>query len=947
MSDQPLLPSTAPAPSASPAPTPPAEARTLYLVDGSYYMYRAFFAAPKLTTRQGFPTGALLLFINMLLSLIKEEKPSFLAVAFDPDTTFRHRIFPDYKANRSAPPPELTQQRPFFQQLTTALGLCALEVEDFEADDVIGTLARAGAAAGLHVVMVSGDKDLMQLIDDPSICMLDTMSSRRKRFTSADVIERFQVPPSRVAEVLALSGDSSDNIPGVPGVGEKTAGALIVEFGSLSNLLNNTAKITAKKRRESVEDTRSLLPLFLDLTTIRTDLPLPFDLADLSRKPLLRADLRALLSSFEFHKLIKDLDLDTPDLQATSAAAGDASSPSATAAGGGSAPAKRYEAVFEMARFQEILTALRACDVFAVDLETTSVDPVRAEIVGVSLAWLPDEGVYIPLRHRYIGAPQQLPFQPVLDALKPLLEAEHPAKVAQHAKYESVIFSRHGIRLRGLRFDPMLASYLLDPTASSHGLDALAEAHLRYRTIRFEDVAGKGKNQRRFDEIEVERAAPYAAEDADVTLLLTRALSPLLDQHPALRSLLHDVELPTSDILAAMELRGVRVDPAQLHAMSLSLAQDMRRLDAQALVLLGAPVNLNSPKQLADILYNRLQLKPASKKATVHGQSTDQDTLETLIDQHPLPALILEYRSLSKLRSTYADALTALIHPATQRVHTHFNQAVTATGRLSSSGPNLQNIPARTDAGRRIRRAFIPADGWVFLCADYSQIELRLLAHCSQDPALLSAFAQDLDIHALTAAAIHGVEPSAVTSDQRRAGKTVNFSVIYGVGAQHLARDLSTSRDDAQRFIDGFFSHYALVQPFFDGLIRDAQQTGFVTTLLGRRRPIPELLAGREHVQKQGERFAINSPIQGSAADIIKLAMIHLDRALSQLQTPLRAHLLLQVHDELVFEVHPDDLLPLAALVRHHMATAFPLRVPLKVDLSSGTNWADTSPLSL
>lgn len=913
-----------------PTPIVASNRPTLFVIDGSYYMYRAYFAAPHLSTKKGFPTGALLIFTGMVLGLIKEQNPTYVAVTFDPDVTFRHALFPAYKANRAEPPPELSQQRPLFKQITQALGLNALEISNFEADDIMGTLAKKGSEAGLHVVLVSGDKDLMQLLGDPHVQLLDTMSSRRKLFTREDVLERFQVAPERVAEVLALSGDSSDNIPGVPGIGEKTAGALIAEFGTLQNLLDNTSKISAKKRRENIEATRDQLPLFLQLTTLCTDLPIDMNLDLFKVNPPQRAELRALFTELEFHRYIQDLQLDAPDLTA----AADAQS------------VKHYETISTPEQWADVLSALRASKVFAVDLETTSVDPVRAEIVGVALAWKPDHGVYVPLRHHYLGVPPQLPFQRILDDLKPLLEAQHPQKVAQHAKYESVIFARHNIHLAGLVCDTMLASYVLDPGRESHSMDALALEFLKYRTVRYEDVAGKGKKQRRFDEVEIERATPYAAEDADITLLLYQTLYPKLQENPALQKLHDEVELPLSDVLADMERVGILVDREQLQVMSVAFAQDMARLEAEARALLGAPVNLNSPKQLSEILYTQLKLKPANKRATVHGQSTDQETLETMLDQHRLPALVLEYRGVTKLRSTYTDALTALIHPQTGRVHTSFNQAIAATGRLSSSNPNLQNIPIRTDAGRRIRRAFIPAPGWLLLSADYSQIELRLLAHCSAEPTLCAAFQQNLDVHALTASAIFGVPVEAVTDAQRRIGKTVNFSVIYGVGNQRLAQTIEASREDAQRFIDGFFIHYTQIQPYFDRLIKQAQSDGFVTTLLGRRRYIPELTAGREHVQKQGERFVINTPIQGSSADIIKLAMLDIHKKLLTDAKHLRTKLLLQVHDELLFEVHPDDLQALSQLTRSCMENAYPLSVPLKVDLSAGPNWADVSPLA-
>ena len=894
--------------------------KTFYVVDGSYYIYRAFHASPTLNNKEGHPTGALLLFVNMLRRLRTEFSPDFLVVSFDPMgvKTFRHEIFPAYKGHRSEDPPDLIAQLPHFRPIARALGMEVIERDGFEADDVMATLARSAAKAGMTAVIVSGDKDLMQLLDDPNITLLDTMASRRKTYTREEVIARFQVEPALVPDVLALAGDTSDNIPGVPGIGEKTAGKLLLEFGSLENLFANIDKVSGKKRKQNLTEHQELVRLYRKITDVKIDLEgLAFDPKSMAVREPDPETLLPIFERFEFFRLIDELSL-KPEEDRN----------------------KTYDVILTQEAFDEVLEALRGVETFCVDLETTSVDPMQAEIVGVALAWKPNHGVYIPLKHHYLGVPKQLNREAVLSALKPILEAEAPGKIGQHCKYEYIVLARHGVTLSGMVFDTMLASYVLDPGRKSHSLDSLAETVLRYNTIRYEDVAGKGKKKRRFDQVEIERATPYAAEDADVTMLLAAQLRPQLSGD--LEKLHDEIELPLARVLSIVERNGIRINPQHLRSMSSELLAQMQALETRAYALVGKSFNLNSPKQLTKILYEDLDLKPTNSRRTTHGYSTNQETLESILDQHALPGIILEYRSVSKLRSTYTEAIPALQHPETGRVHTSFNQAVAATGRLSSSGPNLQNIPVRTEQGRRIRQAFIPADGWQLFSADYSQIELRLMAHLSQDPIMLEAFTNGQDIHARTASAIFNVALDAVTKDQRRAAKTVNFGVLYGMGTSRLAHSLEITQEEATAIIESFTVGFATAHAYFTRLIAMAEETRYAETLMGRRRYLPELQSKRSHVRAVGERMAINTPIQGTAADLIKLAMIRVQERLEA--DGYQTRMLLQVHDELVFEVPPEELERLAEMVRAEMEGIWSLSIPLKVDLAFGATWADLKP---
>lgn len=895
------------------------QVRTLYVLDGSYYIFRAFHAIRDMSNSRGLPTNGLFAFTNMLLNVIRDQRPDLLAVAFDPPGgSFREELDPEYKANRDEMPEDLVPQMPYFREIVRALQIPILEVPGFEADDVIGTLVRRGEREGIRVVILSGDKDLYQLLDEHTE-MVDSM--RDRRVTLPDVLARFQVPPERVPDVLALAGDTSDNIPGCPGVGEKTAGKLIAEFGSLEGLYENLDQVSGPKRKENLANFREQAPKSRALATIRTDVPIDLDPAALR---LSAPDFQA------FEKLCVDLEFRRFPKMVRELFADEAAEESRERTA-----AADYRTVTDRAALDAVVADVRRAGRLSIDLETTSLDPIEAEIVGWALAWTPGEAVYVPVGHRdLMDGGRQLDAAEVVEVLRELLEDADFPKIAQNAKYELRVLHRHGVALRGVVHDPMLASYLLDPNRRRTGLDALALDHLNHRMIAFEDVAGKGRQQKTFDMVPIDEATAYAAEDADMTLRLADVLGPLLEGAD-MTGLLREVELPVSDVLARMENAGVAVDREQLQALSIEFAERLDALEGEIHEVAGRPFLINSHRQLAEILFEELGL-PVQKK-TKSGPSTDQSVLETLRPMHPLPALILDYRQLAKLRSTYVDALPSLIHPVTGRVHTTFNQAVAATGRLSSSNPNLQNIPIRTVEGRRIRAAFVAPPGRLLLAADYSQIELRLLAHLSGEPVLLEAFRQGEDVHRRTAAEVFEVDSDAVTREQRAAAKTINFGVIYGMGAHRLAGELGIDRKEAAAWIERYFQRISKVQPYFDALVEKATRLGWAETITGRRRPVPELHAGGRH-RALGERLAVNTPIQGSAADLIKIAMIRIDRRLRE--SDLDAVLVLQVHDELVFELGEEVAEELAALVREEMEGAMALDVPLRVDVGTGRDWS-------
>jgi DNA polymerase-1 len=882
---------------------------TLYLVDGSSYIYRAYFAIRHLSSPKGFPTNALYGFTQMLLKLIKERNPGHVAVVFDLGRqTFRTEMYPEYKANRAAMPEDLVPQIVPIKEMVRAFNIPVLEKQGFEADDIIGTIARKCEESGMDVVVVTGDKDLMQIVT-ANVTLLDTMKDKVSGIP--EVLERFGVEPERVVEILGLAGDSSDNIPGVPGVGEKTALKLIQEFGSLDALLERAGEVkgkTGERVREFADQAR----LSRKLATIDRNTPIEYRYEDLAVSPPDMKRLADLFREYGFTTLMKEL---------TSEA---------------SLSTEGYRTVLTEQDFSALLQELAAAPAFAVDLETTSLNPLNAEIVGLSFSFREHEAWYLPVGHCYPGAPVQLPREQVLSALAPIFTDQERPKIGQNIKYDYQVLRQYGIEMEGLWCDTMIASYLLNPVRSSHGLDSLAVEFLDHKMISFQEVAGKGKDQINFSQVPLESASVYSCEDADATFLLQGIFLPRLSA-AGMDSLFFELEMPLVKILAEMEMQGVRLDLELLRELSGLFSGQLAALEREIFASAGCEFNINSPKQLGEVLFDRLKL-PAGRK-TKTGWSTDMDVLTRLALDHEIASLILQFRSISKLKSTYTDALPKLVNPRTGRVHTSYNQAVTNTGRLSSSEPNLQNIPIRSEEGRKIRRAFIAEEGSLLLSADYSQVELRVLAHLSGDRVFCDAFAHDEDIHTRTASEVFDLLPGLVTPEMRRQAKTINFGVIYGQGAFSLARELGVSTKTAKDFIDNYFLRHSGARDFLDSCVRDAEKNGFVTTILGRKLPIPDIGSSNGNIRAFAQRNAINYPIQGSAADIIKRAMVRVSERMRL--EGLKSRLIMQVHDELVFEVPEEERIQMELLVCHEMEHAVPLRVPLKVDLNFGRNWSE------
>jgi len=890
------------------------------LVDASSYLYRAFHALPPLTTSRGEPTGAVYGVINMLRSLLTEYRPRYLAVVFDASgKTFRDDLFAEYKANRPPMPDELAAQVEPLHALVEALGLPLLQVPGVEADDVIGTLARQAAAEGIETLISTGDKDMAQLVG-PHVTLINTMS--HSVLDRDGVIAKFGVPPERIVDLLALMGDSSDNIPGIPRVGPKTAAKWLNEYGSLDDVLARADDIKGKVG-ESLRANLDTLALSRQLATIHCDVELDAGPRDLQPGEADTGQLRNWYKRLEFSRWLAELDARPPN---ETLPANDATS----------APAD-YTTIVTRAQLDAWLSRLQAAELFAFDTETTSLNYRVARIVGVSFAVKAGEAAYVPLAHDYPGAPEQLDCEAVLSRLRPLLEDPHCFKVGHHIKYDRNVLANHGITLDGIRFDTMLESYVLDSTATRHDMDSVALKYLGHTNITYEDVAGKGANQLDFNQVPLEQAAPYAAEDADITLRLHQTMWPILAQSPALENIYREIELPLVTVLSDMEQTGVAIDTAMLARQSRELAHRIVALEQEAHREAGQPFNLGSPKQIQEILYDKLRL-PVLAKTPKGAPSTAEAVLQDLALDYPLPRLILEYRSLSKLKSTYTDRLPEQIDPRSGRVHTSYHQAVATTGRLSSSDPNLQNIPVRTEEGRRIRQAFIARPGCALLAADYSQIELRIMAHLSGDEGLLRAFAAGADIHRATAAEVFGAAPEAVTSEQRRSAKAINFGLIYGMSAFGLARQLGIARGAAQEYIDLYFSRYPGVLAYMESTRRQAREQGYVETVFGRRLYLPDIKAGNAQRRSAAERTAINAPMQGTAADIIKRAMIRLHGWIRS-QHELDITMIMQVHDELVFEVAESQIEEAGTRVRDSMVEAAALRVPLVVDIGAGSNW--------
>ncbi|MBH1918005.1 MULTISPECIES: DNA polymerase I [Serratia] len=920
----------------------------LILVDGSSYLYRAYHAFPPLTNSAGEPTGAMYGVLNMLRSLLLQYQPSHVAVVFDAKgKTFRDELFAEYKSHRPPMPDDLRAQIEPLHSMVKAMGLPLLVTPGVEADDVIGTLALEAEKAGHAVLISTGDKDMAQLVT-PNVTLINTMNNTI--LGPQEVCDKYGIPPELIIDFLALMGDSSDNIPGVPGVGEKTAQALLQGIGGLDALYGNLDSIAtlsfrgAKTMAAKLEQNKEVAYLSYKLATIKTDVELDLTCAELTVSEPDVDTLQQLFKQYEFKRWLADVEAGVwleNKKGAGAKAAGGAKPAVAAEAPKALAEAKLsqdgYVTILDEATFTDWLARLKKADVFAFDTETDGLDTLTANLIGLSFAIAPGEAAYLPVAHDYLDAPPQLDRAYVLEALKPLLEDDKALKVGQNLKFDMSLLARYGIEMRGIAYDTMLESYVLDSVGGRHDMDSLADRYLGHKTITFEEIAGKGKNQLTFNQIALEQAAPYAAEDADVTLQLHLAMWPQLQQSAELLTVFNEIEMPLLPVLSHIERTGVLIDPAILSAHSQELAKRLAELEAQAHELAEEPFNLASTKQLQAILYEKQKL-PVLKKTPGGAPSTNEEVLAELALDYPLPKVILEYRGLAKLKTTYTDKLPLMINPVSGRVHTSYHQAVTATGRLSSSDPNLQNIPVRNDEGRRIRQAFIAPEGYRIVAADYSQIELRIMAHLSQDEGLLKAFAEGKDIHRATASEVFGVPLDKVTGEQRRSAKAINFGLIYGMSAFGLARQLGIPRGEAQRYMDLYFERYPGVLDYMERTRQQASEQGYVSTLDGRRLYLPDVRSSNAMRRKAAERAAINAPMQGTAADIIKRAMIEVDAWLQGQEKPL-VRAIMQVHDELVFEVHESVIEEASQRIRQLMEGSMTLAVPLKVDVGVGMNW--------
>ncbi|MGR9106157.1 MAG: DNA polymerase I [Gammaproteobacteria bacterium] len=887
------------------------------LVDGSSFLFRAFHALPALTNSKGHPTGAILGVVNMVRKLLDTYPTPHFIVVFDaPGKTFRDDLYAEYKAHRPPLAEELRLQIAPLHDLIRAMGIPLVMVQGVEADDVIGTLTKSATDKGRSVIISTGDKDMAQLVND-RVILENTMTA--SRMDSQGVIDKFGVRPDQIIDYLTLVGDSVDNIPGVPNVGPKTAAKWLNQFETIDVLTEHAGEIPGKVG-ENLRACLDRLPLSRTLTTIKCDLALDFTLDALTRTPADPARLRSLLEEYEFSSWLKQLEDANPRTAIETKSTGN----------------QIYETILSEAEFTQWLERLQRAELFAFDTETTSLDYAKAKIVGVSFAIEEGQAAYVPLAHEYPGIPAQLDRERVLERLKPLLEDPARPKVGQNLKYDANVLRNHGIELKGIAHDTMLESYVLNSTATRHDMDSLALKFLNHKTIHYEDVTGKGAKQIPFQQVHLEEATPYAAEDADITLRLHHAIWPKLQKEAALCALYSDVEVRLVPVLAKMEQYGVLIAADLLRAQSGELAVKMKEIEQDAYEVAGEHFNLGSPKQIQEILYEKQGL-PVLKKTPKGQPSTAETVLQDLALDFPLPKLILEHRSMSKLKSTYTDRLPEQINPRTGRVHTSYHQAVAATGRLSSTDPNLQNIPVRTAEGRRIRQAFIASEGSKLLAADYSQIELRIMAHLSEDRNLLQAFAAGLDIHSATAADVFGVPPDQVDRDQRRSAKAINFGLIYGMSAFGLAKQLGISRAEAQSYIDRYFARYPGVSGYMDQTRATARAQGYVETLFGRRLYLPEIQSKNPQRRQYAERTAINAPMQGTAADIIKKAMINVDAWISSSGLPVK--MIMQVHDELVFEIREEAIEEAAEQIPALMSGAARLKAPLLVDVGIGANW--------
>jgi DNA polymerase-1 len=884
--------------------------KTIYLIDGTAYIYRAYHAIRGLSNSRGLPTNAIFGFTRMLIKLMEDRSPEYVAMFFDAKgPTFRHEMYKDYKANRPPMPEEMVVQLPYIKEVTAAFNLPIIEISGFEADDLIGTTARLAEKEGYSVVIVTGDKDFMQLVSDKT-AIWDPMKDSTIDLQAFK--EKFGIEPHQMIDVQGLSGDTADNIPGVPGIGQKTALALIKTYRSMQGVYEKLESITQKKQRENLENFKDQAFLSRKLVTINTKVAISLDPVKFKVTAPERKKLTELFKNLEFRQLQQAFP-EQADLRS-----------------------KDYRAIMNIADLQKLISRLETAARFALDTETTSTNPMQANLVGLSFAVCAHQAFYIPCAHNYLGAPDQLDLKTVLERLRPVMENPKIEKVGQNIKYDWMVLARHGINLAGVVFDTMLASYLLDPSKRAHNLDQIALDFLDHKTITFEQVAGKGKNAVLFSQVTLDKATPYACEDADITLMAYEVLNSKLKEL-GLDELMASVEMPLVPVLMQMEMRGTGLDVDRLHELSGSFEKQLEALEGSIYGLAGESFNINSSQQLGRILFEKLKLPIQKKTKKKTAYSTDVNVLTTLAEYHELPAVILKHRTLAKLKSTYTDALIELVNPLTGRIHTSYNQTVTATGRLSSSDPNLQNIPIRTAEGREIRRAFIPCRDWHLVSADYSQVELRILAHYSKDDILIKAFMKDEDIHTRTACEVFQVAPEVLTAELRRQAKAINFGIIYGMSAFGLSKQLEISRKMAQTFIDQYFARYSGVKRFLEQTIAEARHTQQTSTLLGRIRILTDINSSNHIIRQAAERTAINTPIQGSAADLIKVAMIQVNQALSEKR--LKSAMLLTVHDELVFEVPPDELKVVTRLVKNVMEGVWELKVPLKINIAHGHNW--------
>lgn len=918
--------------------------KTLLLVDGSSYLYRAFHALPDLRNAEGAPTGAIYGMINMLRKLRSDYPAAYIGCVFDAKgKTFRDDLYPQYKANRASMPEDLARQVGPIHEAVRAMGWPIIEVEGIEADDVIGTLAVEAVKHGMQTIVSTGDKDLAQLVND-HVTLVNTMSN--ERFDREGVIAKFGVPPERIVDYLSLVGDTVDNVPGVDKVGPKTAAKWIAQYGSLDGIIENAASIGGAVG-ENLRRALDWLPQARVLVTVKTDCDLAKHMVSipesLGQKSEDRPALRDFFARNGFKTWLRELNAElgagAPEQKQGSAPV---LAPTPSAQGGlfdqpaaAPVPLESYELVLTDAQLALWLQRIDSAALTAFDTETTCLEPMQAELVGISLCCEPGVAAYIPVAHRYPGAPDQLSREHVLARLRPWLENGDKPKLGQHLKYDSHVLANHGVTLRGIVHDTLLESYVFE-AHRSHDMDSLAMRHLERKTITFQEVCGKGSAQICFDQVDLDRATQYAAEDADVTLQLHRAMWPRIESSDKLRYVYEKIEIPTAVVLQKMERNGVLIDAPLLDAQSAELGRRMLEIEQKAYALAGQPFNLGSPKQICEVFYDKLQL-PVLKKTPSGAPSTDEEVLQKLAEDYPLPRVLLDYRSLSKLKSTYTDKLPRMINPQTGRVHTNYGQAIAVTGRLSSNDPNLQNIPIRTAEGRRIRQAFVAPMGRTILSADYSQIELRIMAHLSGDENMLRAFAQGEDIHRATAAEIFGIEPADVVSEQRRYAKVINFGLIYGMSAFGLAGNLGIERSAAQMYIDKYFMRFAGVKRFMDETRQQAKQNGYVETVFGRRLWLPEINSPNGPRRQGAERAAINAPMQGTAADLIKLSMIAVQDWLEQ--AGLQTLLIMQVHDELVLEVPAQELDLMREKIPALMASVAQLRVPLVAEVGVGSNW--------